>query len=57
MSNFLDTMGTLFSFLFTQLTNVANFFTSNLIGQLILGVLLFSFIVSVLGVVISKFRG
>lgn len=41
MSDFVSALSTLFSFLFDQLSYVANFFTSNLLGQIILGVTLF----------------
>lgn len=47
MSKLLEDIGALFSFLFDQLSNVANFFTSNLIGQIMLGVALFALIFNI----------
>ena len=41
MENLTTALATLFSFLFDQLTYVANFFISNTLGQVILGIALF----------------
>ena len=57
MSDFLTAMGSLFTFLFTQLTAFATWFTSNVIGQLILGVILFTFIAYLIGFIIQKIKG
>lgn len=57
MSDFLSAMSSLFTFLFTQLGNVASFFTTNLLGQIILGVVIFSLVVSLLLAVINHLRG
>ena len=47
MSTLLDTLGSVFNFLITQMSNCANFFTTTTLGQLILGVILLSIIVNV----------
>ena len=57
MSDFLSAMSSLFTFLFTQLGNVASFFTTNLLGQIILGVVIFSLVVSLLLAVVNHLRG
>lgn len=57
MSDFLNAMSSLFTFLFTQLGNVASFFTTNLLGQIILGVVIFSLVLSLLLAVINHLRG
>lgn len=56
MSNFINAMSDLFSFLFTQLGNMSTWFLNNLLGQIILGVLIFTFIVSLFGYILSKMR-
>lgn len=56
MSDFLTAMNSLFSFLFTQLGNVSTWFVTSLLGQIILGVILFTFIAYVIGYIISKIR-
>lgn len=53
MSNFLEAMGSLFTFLTGQLTSIAGFFTSTVIGQVIIGIALFSVIWSIITFVIS----
>ena len=57
MSDFVTAMGTLFTFFFTQLTAFANWFTTNLIGQLILGAILFSFFGYLISFIIQKIKG
>lgn len=56
MSNFLDALSSLFTFLFTQLGNFANFFTTNVLGQIILGLVLFGVITSLLMYVINRLK-
>ena len=56
MSDFLEACGSLFEFLFDQLGNFANFFTSNTLGIIILGLILFSVITSLLTYVINRFK-
>ena len=47
MSNLIEYLILFFNFVFSQLTNVANFFTSNTLGIIILGVVLLYVIVDV----------
>lgn len=42
MTSLLDNLVELFTFLFSQLGNIANFFTSNLLGMILLGLVVFS---------------
>lgn len=57
MSELLNALGTLFTFLFTQMGNFANFFVSNILGQIILGCVVFSLIITLLTHIIHKVRG
>lgn len=54
MSDLITALTSLFSFLTTQLTNIANFFTTNVIGQIILGVALFSVAVNIVIMIVNK---
>ena len=54
MSNLLEAFVTLFKFLFNQLTAAGTFFIESVVGQLILGVLLFSLIFYLFIYMISK---
>lgn len=54
MSNLIDALGSLFTFLTTQLGNIATFFTTNVIGQIILGVALFSVVFNIVVAIINK---
>lgn len=56
MSDFLTAIGSLFTFLFTQLGNFSSFFTTNVLGQIILGVVLFGVITSLLMFIINRIR-
>ena len=56
MSDFLTAIGSLFTFLITQLGNVANFFTTTTIGQIILGVALFGIVANLVVLIINKIR-
>lgn len=56
MSDLLTALGSLFTFLFTQLGNFANFFTTNILGQIILGVILFSIITSLLTYIMNRMK-
>lgn len=51
MSDFVSAMGSLFTFLFAQLTNMADFFVESTIGQIIIGLLIFA----LLGSLVSAF--
>lgn len=57
MSDFLNTMATLFGFLYTQLGNIASFFITNTLGQVILGIIVFSIIVELIMKVFVKMKG
>lgn len=57
MSDLLTALGSLFTFLFTQMGNFATFFTSNTLGQVILGCVVFSLVITLLMHVIHKVRG
>lgn len=57
MSDLITAFTSLFAFLFSQLTAAANFFVQSVIGQLILGVLLFSLIAYLLIYIIGKIKG
>lgn len=56
MSDFLTAMSSLFNFLFTQLGNLSTWFITSLLGQIILGVILFTFIAYVIGYILAKIR-
>lgn len=56
MSDFLSAIGSLFTFLFQQLGNFANFFTTNILGQIILGIVLFGVITSLLTYLINRMK-
>lgn len=57
MSDLLNNLSSLFTFMFTQMGNFANFFVNNTLGQVILGGVLFSLIIYLLVIVISHVRG
>lgn len=54
MADLLTALGSLFTFLFTQLGNFADFFTSNTLGQILLGLIVFSVISSIVMSIIKK---
>ena len=54
MSNFTSALGDLFDFLFDQLSNFADFFTTNTLGMIILGIVLFSIITSLVMHLINR---
>lgn len=56
MSDLISALNTLFTFLFTQLGNFANFFTTNVIGQIIVGIVLFSIITSLLTYILNRMK-
>ena len=56
MTDFLTAMSSLFTFLFTQLGNLTNWFMTSLLGQVILGVTLFTFITYVIGYILANIR-
>lgn len=57
MSDLLSALSSLFAFLFTQMGNFASFFVTNTLGQIILGCVLFSLIITLLIHVVAKIRG
>lgn len=57
MSNLLDALSSVFNFLFTQMGNIASFFTSNLLGQIILGIIIFTIVIELIMIVIAKIKG
>ena len=54
MSDLITALTTFSSFLFTLLGNAATWFTSNLLGQIILGIALVSFVVNVIIFIMKK---
>ena len=54
MSALLSALSDLFSFLITQMTNIANFFTTSTIGMVILGIAIFSVVFEVVSAILSK---
>lgn len=56
MADFISAIGSLFTFLITQMGNIATFFTSNLIGQIILGIAIFSLVLNVVLSFINKMK-
>ena len=56
MSDFITAMSSLFTFLITQLGNIGTFFTTNLIGQIILGCALFGLAVDIVYSIIKRIK-
>lgn len=56
MSDLLTAFGSLFTFLITQMGAIATFFTSNLIGQIILGIAVFSVVFSIITTIVDKLK-
>lgn len=54
MSNLIDLLSVFFSFIFEQLRNVANFFTSSTLGVIILSIVLIYVIVDVVMIFLNK---
>lgn len=54
MSDLITMLNTFFSFILTQLGNIANFFTSNTLGIIILAVALLYIVVDVILTFINK---
>lgn len=57
MGDIITALTSLFTFLTTQLGNVATFFTTSDLGLLILGISIFVLVVNVVLSLISKVRG
>ena len=57
MSDIITALTALFTFLTTQLGNIASFFTTNDLGLLILGIAIFTLVVNVVLSVVNKVRG
>ena len=56
MSDFLSAMSDLFSFLITQIGNISNFFTTSVLGMIILGISLFAIVFKFICFVIDKVK-
>lgn len=56
MSDLISALNSLFTFLFTQMGNLASFFTTNTLGQVILGIVIFSIVVNVVIKIFSHFN-
>lgn len=56
MSDLLTALGSLFTFLITQMGTIATFFTTNVIGQIILGVAIFYLVFNIVLTIINKLR-
>lgn len=54
MTDLITALTSLFTFLTTQMSNIATFFTTNVIGQIILGVALFSVVFNIVVAIINK---
>ncbi len=57
MADLITALGSFFSFIITQMGNVADFFTTSTIGQIILGVGLFALVFNIVVAVINKLKG
>ena len=57
MSSLLTNLGLLFDFLLNQMGSLSAFFVSNTLGQIILGLVVFSVVFSFLTYVIKKVKG
>ena len=57
MSSLITALTSLFSFLISAMGDIADFFTNNLIGQIILGIGLFSVVINIVMIFINKLRG
>lgn len=56
MSDLLNNLSTLCTFFITQLGNICNFFLNNTLCMLIIGVALFSVILSLFTYILDKFK-
>lgn len=56
MSDLISLLGTLFTFLLNQLSSFANFFTSNTLGIVILGLTIFGLLVNLLVYILHNIR-
>lgn len=54
MSDLISALGSLFTFLTTQLGNIADFFTESTIGQIILGIAIFGVVFNVIMAIVNK---
>lgn len=57
MSELISVLGNFFSFIVTQMGNIADFFTTSTIGQVILGVGIFALVFNIIIVVVNKLKG
>ena len=57
LSDLVTAIGTVCTFLFTQLTAFVSWFTGNLIGQIIIGLMVFAFIIYLGVFIIQKIKG
>lgn len=56
MADLITALGSLFTFLITQMGNIADFFTSNTIGQIILGIAVFYVVFNIVVIIINKLK-
>lgn len=56
MTNFINNLRTLFEFLFEILGDVADFFTTNTLGIIVLGFTIFVLVLEVVSIFLDKFR-
>ncbi len=54
MSELITALTALFTFLFSQLTQFANFFTTTTLGQVILGIIIFTLIIKLIVYLINR---
>ena len=57
MSGLIEDLTAIFEFLFTQLTNIADFFTESDLGRLILTLAIFGLVVNVGISILNKVKG
>lgn len=56
MSEFITALSSLFTFLIGQLTSISSFFTDSTLGQIILGIAIFSLVASIIMSFVNKLR-
>lgn len=57
MADLITALGSFFTFIISQMGNIADFFTTSTIGQIILGVGLFALVFNIVVAVINKLKG
>lgn len=56
LTEFISAMNSFFTFMFDQMKNFSNFFTETVVGQIILGTLIFYLAFILFGVLIDKIK-